>query len=326
MNPYAQLSMGDDSYGRSGKEGKAALESETPMTESKRSLSKNRRRTKREKAKADWEQPGRADERDFAAARAVIQDFRSKIADGSLRDKTLFQQLTLTRLLDDLGAFIDNPNLTALNFNTWYCGPAAALNVAINYDPLSFVEGVIELGLEGETRAFNRWKKLQLSDRLVQNGFMPGHSPVDNILGLSLKHAEEGLLKRIAKDDSKFEQGTFPWETDDMLRKLGIRSQKKRWYRPFGDKALENIEKAVAEGKIPIVFENHLISKGRLTDTIFDKIGLHYIPIHSFEMEGEWITFQYWDYAQVKYKKRILREDFLKGMKGYWIPRNKRRN
>ena len=284
---------------------------------------KSEGRKRRRKAK---EQPGKASQSDFDEARAVIEARRKQIAAEEVADKTLFPSLSLSSLLDDLESFMQDPNQTAFNFNSWYCGPAAALNVAINYDPLSFVVGVLELGIEGETRAFNRWNKLRLPKDLPLEGFLPGHSPADGILGTSLKHAENGLLKRLAKDDSKLEQGTFPWETDDLLRKLGIKSQKKRWYRPFGPKALENIEEAVAEGKIPIVFENHLISSGRVREDIFEKLGLHYIPIHYFKLEGDFITFRYWDYARVKYEKIIHRDDFLKGMKGYWIPRNKKRN
>ena len=149
----------------------------------------------------------------------------------------------------------------------------------------------------------------------------------------------------------------MPWEIDDFFRALGIKPAKHKYYLGCRNnlKTLERIEKAVNQGKLPIIFENHYITNTKTKNLFYRTFGAHYVTIHEFKINKKHnnISISYWDYGKVsntreihpsmlpnqaknlsdaikrnkKYQKfakngkikKIPIKTFLKGLKGYWI-------
>jgi len=151
---------------------------------------------------------------------------------------------------------------------------------------------------------------------------------------------------------------TMPWEMDDYFRKIGVNLSNKGFYLTDKEniEELYKIEKATKEGKMPVIFDNHYISYSRTKNLLYRFVGAHFITIHSFNVnrEKQVVNYTYWDYGKVKnnpfltrtvrplrtgnmkkdirnnkmfkakgldiQKREISTTEFLKAMKGYWIP------
>jgi hypothetical protein len=150
----------------------------------------------------------------------------------------------------------------------------------------------------------------------------------------------------------------MPWEVNDYFRKIGVEIDKQGYY--LGDREnisdLIKIENAVTEGKMPVIFENHLLTATREKNILYRLAGVHFITIHDFKVDekNDLVNYSYWDYGSVQNKRYVfddsypgdatnLRQamkmarkaekrkkvkvheqvtihEFLKAMKGYWIP------
>jgi hypothetical protein len=255
-------------------------------------------------------------------------------------DETLLDGVTLTEIYAQLEMQMaeDSPNNTKdendhkginsalVNKGLWYCGPSASTNVVMNYNPEGYVKAVIELATEGETQFRPDSPKIKLpkyvekADAGKIKDFIGKRQAVDLIFGNSLRETENSFLKKSTPKNWTLHQGTMPWEVDDLLIDCGIELDAKRYYKKKNIDDLAVIEKAVAEGLLPIIFDNHKISDIAAETNKFGIIGIHYTTVHEFKVKGSIVEYKFWEYGYVSQLKSIPVKDFLKGMKSYWIP------
>lgn len=269
----------------------------------------------------------------FQGANTMLDYYEGQINSGAMSNATIFTGLTMLDVIDMLRQQLSNPNSTSLNEFGWYCGPSAIVNVAINYNPMAYVSGVLDLAQKGVTSFYDNSPEIVVPQFIRDTDFSSWNRDVtlnketalDVIFGGSLRASENGALKNAGRTDSELHEGTFPWEVDNMLRRIGIGVEHSSYWTGQGNKALKNIENAVKDGKLPIVFENKILTSisRQKSSGIYGRTGLHFIIIHSFVVNGDTVKIQYWDYGELT-EMEFSKSEFLNGMKGYWIPVNQR--
>jgi hypothetical protein len=304
-----------------------------------------------------------------------------KLHDSLLIKESLLKGVSLFEIIEDVKYMINNPNSTNLNEIGYYCGIVVVLNWLLNNRPDIYAKSVLELTTIGSTKLTPETKRICLPSSLInkvnlsfdEDNF-PSRKSIgdisisDFILGVSIVYNEKyfqriGLLWK----NSSFEKNnygnfifsnTMPWEIDNYFKKFGITDFKKSYYpnKKKKLKIIERLEEETNNGRLPIVFENHLITSNYRKNYFYKIFGAHYITIHSIKLnkECQTISISYWDYGSVKNHRKhnekinpftakslesamkrakkgtkiqqngknieISIDQFIKGLKGYWIP------
>ncbi|MCG8700809.1 MAG: hypothetical protein MI922_22335, partial [Bacteroidales bacterium] len=315
----------------------------------------------------------------FNKAHNLVYLYKQKLNSGELPDSTIFPQISTVDFLAEVTRMLDTPNATYLGNNGNYCGPAVIINWLLNNNPENYVKITMELACFGKSLVNGKYElkaprkicqKIDLS-RLFTNAGVTLRNNIDStsvpdfLLGVSMVNSEKviqklGLLFPKAAHKKKsigsfIFTNTMPWEMDDYFQMVGGCIEEQGYY--WGDKEsieqLQIIEQAVENGKLPVVFDNHLISFARGKNFLYKITGAHFITIHSFKVDtaNGWVNFTYWDYGSVKHnpylsidttpnlsvslkkymrkarkgklptpkRKYITIHEFLHAMKGYWI-------
>jgi hypothetical protein len=310
----------------------------------------------------------------------LIDEFEQKVNDSTYHKQSVLKNISMHDVFEDLRTMLDYPNSTIIGNSGHYCSVAVVLNWLLNNQPKKYTKAVLELTYYGET-SFEEGKikvpgklrkKIDYSivdtvDFKVIRKDLEATSISDFVLGVSLMYAEKGLqrigmLNRHALFKKK-RPGAFvfaitgPWELDDLFTRVDVRFEKKGFY--LSDKenieTLKMIENAANNGKMPVIFDNHIISFGQRQNALYGYTGTHYINIHYMKVDwkNDIVDYCYWDYGRVKnnpfktrtikakpantisgtvrkqerfkkknvvQKRTITTKEFLKAMKGYWIP------
>lgn len=264
----------------------------------------------------------------------------------------------LETILTELESILKNPAKNCFNYQGYTCGPSAAIFVSLQNNPVAFVSLVIDLFVHGEAsyrdskRARNRIAipKWVIDDALRGriDGMISGEKItvriVDYVLGYALRGTQNKIFKNSKEpsaDDYKvdnFYQSTFPWEEKSLLRRMGVRTEEYDYWGGYqgrdGEKVLKLLEKAINECRYPIIFDNHIITSRRhvkfyedhdrtFVNVIAGNLGIHYVPLIYLKVEGDNVRYKYWDYGGLNAEETISKREFLKGIKGYWIPKNR---
>jgi RHS repeat-associated protein len=283
----------------------------------------------------DLEGREKADAVQFQYANSIINGYKSKLSSGLIKDKTLIYDLTLSRLLELMQSQIINKDLLsrvgkADDFSSGYfCGSAAVGTVIMNYNPVGYVSAVIQLALNGF--AFNHNEKIYLADFLKNESLWLSYdkgyfsyegnvSAPDAILNFSIRSTENDYSSK--KLDNERAAGTLPWEIDNLFNYMGISIEKQSVYGGQSIKDINIIQEAIAQGKLPIIFENHLLTSSTSTkDNGYGGLfGIHFIVIHEISVCNNQVTFLYSENGKIQDLTIRSVEDFLKGMKAYYIP------
>jgi hypothetical protein len=199
----------------------------------------------------------------------------------------------------------------------------------MNYNPVGYVSAVIQLALNGF--AFNHNEKIYLADFLKNESLWLSYdkgyfsyegnvSAPDAILNFSIRSTENDYSSK--KLDNERAAGTLPWEIDNLFNYMGISIEKQSVYGGQSIKDINIIQEAIAQGKLPIIFENHLLTSSTSTkDNGYGGLfGIHFIVIHEISVCNNQVTFLYSENGKIQDLTIRSVEDFLKGMKAYYIP------
>jgi len=315
----------------------------------------------------------------------IINDFESGIVNGSYANASVLEGVSMLEVIEDLRYMLNHPNSTKVGYLGHYCGPSAILNWYLNCCPDKYTKAVLDLAYKGKTKINPSSSILKVTKRVTKKvdykclkkyrnlnirADIDSASISDFLLCSALENSEKsiqrvGLIWRgalINKSSlgSFIYSNTMPWEINDYFKKLGVQieSQSYYWGKKNTIEELKIIEVAVNKGKMPLIFDNHLISYAQTKNFIYKTIGAHFVTIHSLEVdeENDSVEYTYWDYGSVKgnpfknekgrshstgrlakdmrilkrmQKKGIQRKvrkitikEFISSMKGYWIPTN----
>lgn len=315
------------------------------------------------------------------AAFKLIDEFEKKVKVKTYHEASVLKNVSMQVIFEDLRTMLDYPNSTIIGNTGHYCSVAVVLNWLLNNQPEKYTKAVLELTYHGETRfkggTIKVPKKLQKKinysvvdtvDFKVMRKDLEATSISDFVLGVSLMYAEKGLQRiGIINKHALYKKkrpGAFvfaitgPWELDDLFARVDVGFEDRGFY--LSDKedveTLKRVENAVKNGKMPVIFDNHIISFGQRQNALYGYTGTHYITIHYMEIdwENDVVDYCYWDYGRVKnnpfetrtikakpantisgtvrkverfkkknvvQKRTITTKEFLKAMKGYWIPK-----
>ena len=265
----------------------------------------------------------KADASEFAQAKKVITDMREKISKKEIPDKTVVEGLDLSTALNQIENNLTDKDGTNYNeCSDWGCGPTAAMDVKINYQPLSYTKMTIDLLLTGKTKN-GSGAEISLPEEVKKGCSGYGDLQVDYIFGAAVR----STLNTIKKwdPDNKLIAGTFPGEMKKMLSLMGVNTQYSTYWGGQSKDDIVKMQDAIKNNLLPIVFENHIITHQEKDDGIWGLLGIHYIVIHSLELtDKNKLTVKYSDYGSEQLPMEMTIDDFLKGMKGYWIPVTKK--
>jgi hypothetical protein len=310
----------------------------------------------------------------------LIDEFEQKVDDSTYHQQSVLKNVGMHDVFEDLRTMLDYPNSTILGNSGHYCSVATVINWLLNNQPDKYTKAVLDLTYYGKTNfeggiikvPGKLCKKVDYNiidtvDFKIIRKDIEATSISDFVLGVSLMYAEKGLqrigmINRHALFNKK-RPGAFvfaitgPWELDDLFERVDVKFEKQGFY--LSDKenieTLKAIEKAVNNGKMPVIFDNHIISFGQRQNALYGYTGTHYITIHYMKVdwENDVVDYCYWDYGRVKnnpfktrtikakpvntisgtvrkvehfkkknvvQKRTITTKEFLKAMKGYWIP------
>jgi RHS repeat-associated protein len=225
----------------------------------------------------------------------------------------LEEQIKYAKTTTAKGAGEEHSNNTTQDLG-YYCGKAAAHNVLILYNPVGYVSLMIELFANGEAQFGDDGLKFTIPADLAGGGFGDPAKIVDEVFGRTVNAAlPQGLLKKHLQEGN-----TVPWEYKALLKSLGLKVTESNFYKRHTNKDLELIQKNVADGFIPIIFENHGLTSTSKDDGMSGITGIHFITIHKFKVVGDYVEYTYWDYGTLTEGKKTI-DEFLNGMKGYWL-------
>jgi hypothetical protein len=313
----------------------------------------------------------------LAKAHSLLKQTQDQ--EDSLESK--IPSLSPSEIIRDLNYMLEHPNSGIMNYHGYYCGVLAIQNWLINTHPDVYTKTVLDLCFRGEAQIEKTGKTLKLPSHIskvdltvskIQKG-KPIYESIDSasvsdfVLAVALTHQEKFLQKAglLWEDACYYKESmgnfiftnTMPWEMNDYFKFFGYNVEEKGIYKgiPRKEDFLFRLEKACKEGKLPILFENHLLTSTRSRNKIYQLIGAHYITLHHFNYDPELqtVSYSYWDYGSVKdrrefnrnktvayaknlkqaarWQKRISRkprvqitekisvEHFFKALRGYWI-------
>ena len=247
-------------------------------------------------------------------ALAQINKTKSEIENGTRSNHTLFLNVSMLEICEDLSNALKNPNACCIGKNGHYCGPAVILNWYINNHPDKYVNTVISLADKGYASEPEFKRKLKtprylkkrvnfeiidtIDNRVIRED-IDSTSLSDFILGSALVYAEKGIQRvgliskkaiyRKSSIASFVYTNTMPWEVDDYFRRLGININQQAYY--WGKKnrieTLKMIDNSVLNGKMPIIFDNHYISFVQTKNFLYRTTGAHFITLHRFHLNLE---------------------------------------
>jgi RHS repeat-associated protein len=264
----------------------------------------------------------------FTLAIVQINTLRAEIASDPSKNNTVINGVTMEQVLSQLEAqivFAQGGHSNALtNYMGYYCGKSAAQNDLMLYNPMGYVALMTDLFSTGSAKYGGTGMELNVPADL-RTGLSGEQVPaVDQVFGKTLTASMLGktfarkMLNGILKDEGN----TIPFEYKLMLGALGMDVTKSGFYKNFEMKDLQAIESAVNNDYLPIVFDNHGISGSGADKGKSGVFGIHFISIHSMEIDGNNVNYSFWEYGNLR-SNTISTGDFLKNMKGYWIPENK---
>jgi len=264
----------------------------------------------------------------FTLAIVQINSLRSEIASDPSKNVTKVTGVNMEKVLEQLEnqiVFAQGGHSNALtNFMGYYCGKSAAQNDLILYNPMGYVSLMTDLFSQGSAQFGGTGMELSIPENL-RSGVSGKIPAVDQVFGktLAASMSDKTFARRKLNGILKDPGNTMPFEYKVMLGALGMDVTKSGFYKNFGNKDLQAIESAVNNGYLPIVFDNHGISGSGADKGKSGTFGIHFISIHSFEIDGNNVKYSFWEYGDLK-SNTLSKHDFLKSMKGYWIPENKK--
>jgi len=263
----------------------------------------------------------------FILAEAMLGQLESETSSSGI-NSTLFSGLTRTEVIQQLRSKLQNPSsVGAINSGGWFCGTAADMVVASNYNPLAYISTVWDLVTTGQVNVMGgNVTTIIVPDWVKTEAQTSGIVSVDEIVRNSLRASENiNSDDNFMQSGSSVKQGTPPWEQDNQMSRLGLGVKSKSYYTGQSNRDLNRMEKAIKSGYLPIVFENHKISGGGKESGAMGLLGVHYIVIKKFEqnIKDKTVTITYISYGKEE-TKTVSKKDFKKGMKGYWIPKNEK--
>lgn len=205
-----------------------------------------------------------------------------------------------------------------------FCGKTALEGVTVLYNPVGYVSYVMDLALNGSSSYGENSPTTILDPSLTTDGLQGGVDPASEIFAKSLTYTllEDSKIRNLFADKSNyFSYGaTEPWEMENLLNHVGLTSKKTNIY--LGTNALDVpvLQKAVADGLIPILFENHGLTSGDRSDLTWRIFGIHYIQIDAIQINGMKINYTYREYGRIgKYASKNI-YTFSASLKAYYIP------
>jgi hypothetical protein len=208
----------------------------------------------------------------------------------------------------------------------YYCGKSAAHNDLIIYNPMGYVSFIFDLFSKGEAQFGDDGLKVSLPEDLKTIGPTESVPAVDEVFGKSVNSSttNKSIVRNtinILSNELSEEGNTIPFEYNRILKAVGMKVQYSSYYSNYKKADLERISKAISEGFIPIVFENHGVTTSSPDGGNSGKYGIHFISIHSLTITGDQVDFTFWHYGKLESGSKTV-EEFTDGMKGYWIPEN----
>jgi RHS repeat-associated protein len=280
----------------------------------------------------------------FELAKEMINSWKRDITTSG-NDATLVRGLTRTQVLNQLTSMMNlvhsQTNISSCNNTGWYCGPLAALGAAAVNNPMAYASMVWDLVTTGKSnRDGDINKGLTLPDWVanadMSSGSFNGHNAIDMIMMYSLRGSENDNSAKgqdLINNYSRNGAGTLPWEMNDMFKRMGMGIAGQSFYRGQSNGTLKRLEKAVQNGFTPIIFDNEIITtadrnakqKTDIGGGISLDVGIHYIVLLDFKRNKSNKTVDYtiMESGRKTTHTGVSYKDFKKGMKGYWIPKNK---
>jgi hypothetical protein len=282
----------------------------------------------------------------IAKARQLAQ---TRLGSDLAATSSLFPDITHQQLLNQIIARLDALSSTTstevkdiTNVQSWwYCGPTAMIHNFLWFEPLKYVETVIDLYQKGEAKPGK--SRLRVTKSMKSINISGGEASdkgtgdfTDWLLIEALRSAENDWFapKEITDRGEAWQTGTLPWEIDDMARRLGL--------KPHGGNAyvatnLRKIEKELEKGNLIVVLDNGLFYSGGKQDNYMlpsnkaDKenginmLGIHYLTIHAIDIDREtkMVSATYWEHG-LQSVKEVSFKVFKKAMKAqYYIGKKK---
>jgi RHS repeat-associated protein len=266
------------------------------------------------------------------AAMTILNDLEGKVKSGEVKDLTKVDGVSLTLVIAELKCDIDNPAGVETGYvgDMYYCGKASIQNQMIACNPVQYVNLMLELFNTGEYKVSD---DLTLCIPTDFSGLNTEHySSVDFIFGKTLWESTKDLatIRKYSKGLSN-EGGTTPQEMKLLLGICGFDIKASNYYgqRPENAFDINILSYAIQDGYIPIILENHMITKtrnsagnknaGENISTRF--LGIHYVPLYSLQTDtfGN-VSGSFMEYGKIVQFGPMSQSDFLKGLQGFWIP------
>jgi len=209
----------------------------------------------------------------------------------------------------------------------YYCGKNAVQNVALNYDPEGYVNYILDLAMNGSAHWNNKGARTKLDKTLQASGLGGRVEAASEIFGASLNASTykksplrgiiSGLSQRMDQDEEP--GNTHPYEMKRILKRVGLRAETKSIYKKHTAIDVVDIYSATKRNLIPIVLENHGITRGTPNPGILGFVGYHYLAIQSISHgAGGMHTFIWNEYGSDKTGTRTS-EQFAEGTRAYFI-------
>jgi RHS repeat-associated protein len=275
--------------------------------------------------------------------------------------KNLTRTQVLDQLESMMNQVHDQTSISSCNRAGWFCGPLAALSAASINNPMAYASMVFDLATTGKSNRGGEIKDgLSLPSWVVgdESGgvglgtvtvthigadglpYTTSNLAIDMIMMYSLRASEnDGASKGkdLINDYTVRGAGTLPWEMNDLFHRMGMGIIKQSFYKGQSNGTLKRLEKAINKGYTPVIFDNEIIAQSNTGGVglalkqkpdlggISLDVGIHYILLVDLTINKSDKTVNYTiiengvktTHTNVKFK------DFKKGMKGYWIPKNK---
>jgi hypothetical protein len=268
----------------------------------------------------------KADAQEFNKAQDLLCDLKDRLSRGELSNKSVIDGVDLltvvTSLMDDIK---DASSATCNRIGgSYYCGKNAIQNVAINYDPVGYVNYVFDLAQEGKAEWNFTGKKTLIHPDLDQ-GTIDGKVNISGeIFGKSLNYStsRKSIIRRIdswrSSPDLQEEGSTHPYEMNRLLKRVGLKTESRKIYRKMTSGDISEISNACSGKLIPIVLDNYGIKKGTPSPA-YQKWGIHYLAVHDVNQlgSGSYEIF-YNEYGANTSVTRTEKQIFA-GMRAYFI-------
>jgi len=268
----------------------------------------------------------KADANEFKRAQDLLVDLEDRINKGELSNKGEINGVDLLTVVKSLMDDIKDASSATCNKigGSFYCGKNAIQNVAINYDPVGYVNYVFDLAQEGKAE-WNFTGKETLLHPDLDSGVIDGKVNISGeIFGKSLNYStsRKSVIRRIdswrKKPQLQEEGSTHPYEMNRLLKRVGLKTESRKIYRKMTTGDISEISNACSGKLIPIVLDNYGIKMGAPRPA-YEKWGIHYLAVHDVKQLGSGSYEVFYNEYGTNTSVTRTEQQIFTGMRAYFI-------